>query len=146
MEEDAEEIESLDPTEKQEEPWCSKCHRSTDYRRKWDAVNRSDLEGGYYSESIEVPHCIECGNSMLLVSTSRNLVWSVNLLALLAWIIGFLCVVLIFQFSIGSILGLLIHSSICVLFSRLPQKSKSTLQSWKTSKKEKTINELLQKM
>ena len=88
-------IEDLIPDEsaiEDEEPWCRICHDFTDYRRKWDTFNRADQDGGSYSEIIEVPHCINCDHSMLLISTSRKLVWSVNFLALLTWVVGLLCV------------------------------------------------------
>ena len=115
MEIDVEDIESLDPPEEKEEPWCYTCHAFTDYRRKWDTFNRADMDGGFYSEIVEVPHCINCEHSMLLISTSRKLVWFVNFLALLTWGVGLLCVIILFEFSFSSFTGLLIHGCICYL-------------------------------
>jgi hypothetical protein len=146
MEIDVEDIESLDPPEEKEEPWCYTCHAFTDYRRKWDTFNRADLNGGSYPEIVEVPHCIKCDHSMFLISTSRKLVWSVNFLALLTWVVGLLCVIILFEFTFGSCIGLLIHGSICYLLSRLPKKSRLTLTSWKKAKKENAVRELLQKI
>ena len=146
MEEDVEDIESLDPPPPLEEPWCSTCHGLTDYRRKWDTIQRADLDGGSYSENIEIPYCIDCDKPMLLLSTCRKLVWSVNSLTILVWLIGLLGVLALFGFSLGSITGLLIHGACCYLTSRLPHKSRLTLQSYKKAKKEETLKELLQKL
>lgn len=144
-----EQIEDLTPAQtpqEVEEPWCATCHAFTDYRRKWATYNRADLDGGSYSENIEVPHCIECENPMFLISTCRKLVWSVNLLTTLAWLIGLLSVQVLFGFSFASIMGLLIHGGVCYLISRLPLKSRFTLQSYKKTKKEESMQELLQKL
>jgi hypothetical protein len=142
-------IEDLTPDESpqnKEEPWCRFCHAYTDYRRKWDACGRADLDGRSYSEIIEVPHCIECDRSMMLISTSRKLAWFVNLLALLTWFVGLLSVIMIFEYSFGSCIGLIILGCICYLFSHLPKKSRLTLISWKKAKKEEAIKDLLQKI
>ena len=68
MEEEAEEIESLDPQEEKEEPWCVVCREYTDYRRKWNTLPRANLDGGTYSENVESPHCVECENQMIYLS------------------------------------------------------------------------------
>lgn len=146
MEEDVEDIESLDPSPTLEEPWCATCHAFTDYRRKWDTIQRADLDGGSYSENFEIPHCINCDKPMLLLSTCRKLVWSVNSLTIFAWLIGLLGVLVLFGFSFGSIVGLFIHSGFCYLTSRLALKSRLTLQSYKKAKKEESLKELLQKL
>ena len=143
---DIEDIEPLHASKDKEEPWCYTCHAFTDYRRKWDTFNRADLDGGSYSETVEVPHCINCDLSMLLVSTSKKLVWSVNFLALLTWVVGLLCVIILFEFTFRSFVGLFIHGCLCYLLSRLPKKSRLTLTSWKKAKKENAVRELLQKI
>ena len=144
-----EQIEDLTPPETQdevEEPWCAFCHAFTDYRRKWDTIQRADLDGGSYSENFEIPHCIDCDKPMLLLSTCRKLVWSVNSITILSWLIGLLVVLVLFGISIGSIIGLLLHGGFCYLTSRLPLKSRLTLQSYKKAKKEESLKELLQKL
>ena len=144
-----EQIEDLTPNEspdEEEEPWCGTCHAFTDYRRKWDSIQRSDLDGGSYSENIEVPHCIQCEQPMLLLSTCRKLLWSVNFLSIITWLIGLLCLVVLFDFSIGSVTGLILHTGLCYLISRLPQKSRLTLLSHISTKKEESVKELLQKL
>ena len=146
MEEDVEDIEPLDPPPREEEPWCATCHAFTDYRRKWDSIQRADLDGSSYSENFEIPYCIECENPMLLLSTCRKLVWSVNFITMLAWLIGLLGVLVLFGISLGSIIGLLIHGAFCYLTSRLPLKSRLTLQSFKKAKKEENLKDLLQRL
>jgi len=146
MGEEIENLYSSDPPAKDEEPWCATCHAFTDYRRKWDTIQRADLDGGSYSENFEIPHCIDCDKPMLLLSTCRKLVWSVNSLTILVWLIGLLGVLVLFGISIGSIIGLLIHGGFCYLTSRLPLKSRLTLQSYKKAKKEESLKELLQKL
>ena len=146
MGEEIENLYSSDPPAKDEEPWCATCHAFTDYRRKWDTIQRADLDGGSYSENFEIPHCIDCDKPMLLLSTCRKLVWSVNSLTILVWLIGLLGVLVLFGISIGSIIGLLLHGGFCYLTSRLPLKSRLTLQSYKKAKKEEGLKELLQKL
>ena len=92
MEEEVEEIESLDPPDIQEEPWCSTCKEFTDYRRKWDSVSRGDLDGGAYSDLVESPYCIECGSPMLLLSNCKRLVRWTNLLTSTAFALAILSV------------------------------------------------------
>ena len=146
MEEDVEDIESLDPPPNHEEPWCYHCHGFTDYRRKWNTIQRADLDGSSYSENIETPHCIQCEKPMQLISTCRKLVWSVNFLSVLTWFIGLLSVLVLFGFSIGSVIGLFLHTGFCFLLSRLRQESRLTLISHKQAKKEESMKELLQKL
>ena len=144
-----EQIEDLTPTQspgEDEEPWCATCHAFTDYRRKWDSIQRSDLDGGSYSENIEIPHCIECEQPMLLLSTCRKLLWSVYFLAIIIWLVGLLSVLALFGFSLGSVTGLLLHAGFCYLISRLPQRSRLTLLSHKKTNKEESMKELLQKL
>jgi len=144
-----EQIEDLTPNEspgEEKEPWCGTCHAFTDYRRKWDSIQRADLDGGSYSENIEVPHCIDCEQPMLLLSTCRKLVWSVNSLAIISFFIGLLSLFVLFGFSIGSVIGLSLHAGFCYLMSRLPQQSRLTLLSHKKAKKEESVKELLQKL
>ena len=74
MEEKVEEIESLDPPESKEEPWCSTCLGFTDYRRKWDTVSRGDLDGGAYSEVLESPFA--CNAQVLCFSSPPAIDWS----------------------------------------------------------------------
>jgi hypothetical protein len=102
---------------------------------KWDTFNRADMDGGFYSEIAEVPHCINCDHSMLLISTSKKLVWFVNFLALLTWGVGLLCVVILFEFTFSSLSGLLLHGCICYLLSRLPEKSRTHSYKLEKSKK-----------
>ena len=146
MEDRVEDIESIDPHPEREEPWCKSCHSHTDYRRKWGTVTRGDLDGRSYSEVYEIPHCIKCEKPMLFISSSRRLVYFVNALAILAWVIGFLCVTYLFEFGIASIFGLLVHAGICVLISRFPRQSRLTLSSWKRTKRDKALQELLKQI
>ena len=146
VEDEIEDLEKTSATDQPEEPWCSTCHQFTDYRRKWDTINRSDLDGRSYSENIEVPHCIDCGNPMLLLSTAKKLVWSVYTLSVLAWIVGLLFVGTLFGFNLQTILVFLIFTGFCFLCSRLPQKSRLLLRSRMQAKKEQGLRELLQKL
>ena len=142
-------IEDLIPDEsaiEDEEPWCRICHDFTDYRRKWDTVNRSDLDGGIYSDNIEVPYCIDCGNVVRLLSHSKKLVWSVNLLLLFAWGIGLLTVQVLFDFNFTSLLIITFYAGLCYLLSLLPSKSRKALHTWNQAKRDQSIQDLLQKL
>jgi len=73
----------VDLTEDGEEPWCSSCLAFTDYRRKWQSLQRADLDGGTYTENTEDPHCAVCGSRMFRLSDCRKLLWFVRLLVFL---------------------------------------------------------------
>ena len=146
MDDQVQDLTTNESPENQEEPWCRICHDHTDYRRKWDTYNRADLDGGSYSEIVEIPHCIDCQNPMLLLSNCRKLCWAVNLLSSLVWLVGLISSIFLFRFNFGSIIGLIILSLLCFLLSRLPDKSRKTLSSFKKAQKEKSMKELLQKL
>ena len=96
MEEEAEDIESLNPPKKTEEPWCSTCRSYTDYRRKWDAFPRANLDGGIYAENIESPHCIDCEQQMHYLSHCRRIAAFFTLLGMLIGGTGVICSLIIF--------------------------------------------------
>ena len=143
---DVENLNSVDLPDEQEEPWCSTCRAFTDYRRKWDTVNRSDLDGGIYSDNIEVPYCINCGNVVRLLSHSKKLVWSVNLLLLFAWGIGPLTVQVLFEFNFTTLLIITFYAGLCYLLSLLPSQSRKALHTWNQAKRDQSIQDLLQKL
>lgn len=146
MKEEDQELEIIETAAQQEEPWCMHCHRFSDYRKKWDTIRRSDLEGGAYSENVEVPHCIGCEKPMFYLSTAQKLTWSVYALATLSWLLGLSSVLFLFGLSLGSAMGLLVLSGICLLLIRLPQKSRKALQSHQKARKEESLKTLLQKL
>ena len=137
MEIDVEDIESLDPPEeKRGNPGAIPAMPLRIYRRKWDTYNRADMDGGSYSEIVEVPHCIKCDHSMLLISTSRKtgLVCQFSRATDMGCRFT-LCGVILFEFTFSSFTGLLIHGCICYLLSRLPKKIQT--HSFKLEKKQK---------
>jgi hypothetical protein len=146
MKEDDQEIEIIETAAQVEEPWCLHCHRFSDYRKKWDTIRRSDLEGGAYSENVEVPHCIACEKPMLFLSTAKKLTWSVYALSTVTWLLGLCSVLFLFGFSPGSIFGLIVLGAFCYLVSRLPQKSRQALQSHLQARREESLKNLLQKL
>jgi hypothetical protein len=146
MKEEEQEPEIIETAAPEEEPWCLHCHRFSDYRKKWDTIRRSDLEGGAYSENVEVPHCIACEKPMLFLSTAKRLTWSVYALSTVAWLLGLCSVLFLFGLSLGSIIGLIVLGGFCYLVSRLPQKSRQALQSHLKARKEESLKNLLQKL
>jgi hypothetical protein len=142
MEEEAEEIESLDPPEKKEEPWCPVCRAFTDYRRKWNTVTRANLDGGVYSENSELPHCIECNQPMLFLSQCKNLCRFFSFLGILLSSIAFSVFFLLLPLSLANLLGFSTFVLLGVLVSRIPHKSRKCLADWKLWKKEQGIKEL----
>ena len=129
-----------------EEPWCRTCRGFTDYRRKWDSVSRGDLDGGAYPELVESPYCIQCGNPMLLLSTCKRLVLWTNLLTCTAFLLAMLSVWVLFGINLSSLLGLGIFGLLCFLTSRMPQKSRLTLVTWKKAQKEENLKQLLRRL
>lgn len=145
MEDEIEDL-SLDEDEKtEEEPWCLTCREYTDYRRKWTTVSRADLDGRTYSENSEAPHCITCGNRMLLLSHCRILVLGINIFSLSIGILAFMCSFVLFEFSPSSLFGLLLVSLLAFGLTRAPRKSRLWLKEWKIWKEEQGIMELTER-
>ncbi len=142
MEEEAEEIESLDPPEKKEEPWCFYCRSHTDYRRKWDAFTRANLDGGIYVENTESPYCIDCNQKMHYLSRCKRIAAFFSLLGILIGGTGVICSLVIFPFSWGSVISAIFFSSLSIVISRIPRQSLKCLANWKIWKKEQGIKEL----
>lgn len=146
MEEDIEDLDEPESPDQPEEPWCRTCRGFTDYRRKWDSVSRGDLDGGAYPELVESPYCIQCGNPMLLLSTCKRLVLWTNLLTCTAFLLAMLSVWVLFGINLSSLLGLGIFGLLCFLTSRMPQKSRLTLVTWKKAQKEENLKQLLRRL
>lgn len=146
MEDEIEDISLEEDEEKpKEEPWCLTCRGYTDYRRKWSTVSRADLDGRTYSENSEVPHCIACGNRMLLISHCRILVSGINIFSLSVVILAIMCSFVLFEFSAISLFGLLPVSLLAFGLTRIPQKSRRWLREWRIWKEEQGILELAER-
>ena len=142
MEEEAEEIESLDPPEEKEEPWCVVCREYTDYRRKWNTLPRANLDGGTYSENVESPHCVECENPMIYLSHCKLITGFFWVLGILILGISLVSTVALFQLSWESLIGFSLFLLLSFAIIRIPRKSRRCLAEWKVWKKEKGIKEL----
>lgn len=142
MEEEAEEIESLDPPEEKEEPWCVVCREYTDYRRKWNTLPRANLDGGTYSENVESPHCVECENQMIYLSHCKLITGFFWVLGLLILGISLVCTLALFPLSWVSLIGFSLFLLLSFAIVRIPRKSRRCLAEWKVWKKEKGIKEL----
>ena len=142
MEEEAEEIESLDPPEEKEEPWCVVCREYTDYRRKWNTLPRANLDGGTYSENVESPHCVECENPMIYLSHCKLITRFFWVLGILILGISLVSTVALFQLSWGSLIGFSLFLLLSFAIICIPWKSRRYLAEWKVWKKEKGIKEL----
>jgi hypothetical protein len=142
MEEEAEEIESLDPPEEKEEPWCVVCREYSDYRRKWSTLPRANLDGGTYSENVESPHCVECENQMIYLSHCKLITGFFWVLGLLILGISLVCTLALFPLSWGSLIGFSLFLLLSFAIVRIPRKSRRCLAEWKVWKKEKGIKEL----
>jgi len=142
MEEEAEEIESLDPPEEKEEPWCVVCREYSDYRRKWSTLPRANLDGGTYSENVESPHCVECENQMIYLSHCKLITGFFWVLGLLILGISLVCTLALFPLSWVSLIGFSLFLLLSFAIVRIPRKSRRCLAEWKVWKKEKGIKEL----
>ena len=142
MEEEAEEIESLDPPEEKEEPWCVVCREYTDYRSKWNTLPRANLDGGTYSENVESPHCVECENQMIYLNHCKLITRFFWVLGLLILGISLVSTVALFRLSSGSLIGFSLFLLLSFAIIRIPRKSRRCLAEWKVWKEEKGIKEL----
>ena len=115
--------------EEKEEPWCSQCLFHTDYKRKWSAFPRANLDGGTYSEIDESPYCINCGNLMHKLSTCRILVWSVRAACLLLFVLLCLLCFVLYGTSYYTVSAWLVGIFFLVLASKSPRKSRKALST-----------------
>ena len=127
--------------EKKEGPWCSSCAGFTDYRRKWTTVSRADLDGGAYSENIEIPHCVTCGSVMQYLKNCKRLVFGVRILLILFILLSAMVFFYLYDPSVFSLLCL----SVCLLaanvLNRLPRESRRALWTHKVFMRGKELRD-----
>jgi len=127
--------------EKKEVPWCSSCAGFTDYRRKWTTVSRADLDGGAYSENIEIPHCVTCGAVMQYLKNCKRLVFGVRILLILFILLSAMVFFYLYDPSVFSLLCL----SVCLLaanvLNRLPRESRRALWTHKVFMRGKELRD-----
>lgn len=116
-------------TPPKEEPWCSACADFTDYKRKWTAYPRADLDGGTYPENEEVPHCIRCDSVMHYLSLSTQLVWGFRFAGTTIFIIATLLCFFLFDFSPGSVTWWIAGMMVAILVTKAPKRSRKALLS-----------------
>ena len=115
--------------EPREEPWCSSCRHFTDYKRKWTTYPRADLDGGTYSEIVEVPHCIHCGSVMYELSNCRKFVWGVRLFAGASLVVVSLLNFFLFDITSTGIIIWFLCFGCTILMCKLPVKSREALRT-----------------
>ena len=123
-----EEIIDLNPPTK-EEPWCSACSSFSDYKRKWSTYPRANLDGGTYSENIEVPYCIECGNAMHYLSSCRLLVRSLRSIAFVLSFLSAMLFFILYEISTTTVVLWLLSLILSILISKVPITSRKALES-----------------
>jgi hypothetical protein len=127
--------------EKKEEPWCTTCLGFTDYRRKWTTVSRADLDGGAYSENMEIPHCVTCGSVMQYLKNCKRLVFGVRMLLILFILLSAMVFFYLYDPSVFSLLCL----SVCLLaanvLNRLPRESRRALWTHKVFMRGKELRD-----
>ena len=114
-----------------EEPWWSRCFSHTDYKRKWDSLPRSNLDGGTYSEISESPYCIECGELMRYLSTCRVVVWIVRALCMLLLTALTLFCFLLFEPSLYSAITWFVGFLFIYFLSKSPMSSRRALSTYR---------------
>ena len=129
-----------------EEPWCSHCSGFTDYKRKWTAYQRADLNGGIYPENDDVPHCVSCGSMMHFLSSSRLLVWGCRFIGSTIFVLITLVCFFLFDYSLGvtTLWGTGIVAAI--LLSKLPIKSRKALTSYDLYVEKQKLSNLEKKL
>ncbi len=116
--------------EVEEQPWCSNCSDFTDYRRKWTSVTRGDLDGGVYSENLEIPSCIICCSEMHFLKSSKMLVRFTKMISLLCIIISSLFCFYLFDATIASSLVWVLLVLLSVLILKLPKRANKALETY----------------
>ena len=127
--------------EEKEEPWCSICSGFTDYRRKWTTVPRADLDGGAYSENMEIPHCVNCGSVMQYLKNCKRLVISVRILVILFLLLSALVFLYLYDPSVFSLLCLSVCLVVANVLNRLPRQSRQALLTHKIFMREQELQD-----
>jgi len=127
--------------EKKEEPWCSTCSDFTDYRRKWTTVARADLDGGAYSENMEIPHCVTCGAVMQYLENCKRLVFSVRILVILFILSSTMVFFYLYDPSVFSLLCLSVCLLVANVLNRLPVESRRALWTHKVFMRGKELRD-----
>ena len=127
--------------EKKEEPWCSTCSDFTDYRRKWTTVARADLDGGAYSENMEIPHCVTCGAVMQYLENCKRLVFSVRILVILFILLSTMVFFYLYDPSVFSLLCLSVCLLLANILNRLPVESRRALWTHKVFMRGKELSD-----
>ncbi len=114
-----------------DEPWCSSCCKYTDYKRKWSTVPRANLDGGTYSDISEIPHCVDCGRSMLYLTNCRILVYGVRILCFIqAALLSVLCFYF-YEATLYSLFTWILGVTIILIISQAPVASRKALTTHK---------------
>ena len=127
--------------EKKEKPWCSTCSDFTDYRRKWTTVARADLDGGAYSENMEIPHCVTCGSVMQYLENCKRLVFSVRILVILFILLSTMVFFYLYDPSVFSLLCLSVCLLVANVLNRLPVESRRALWTHKVFMRGKELRD-----
>lgn len=114
----------------QEEPWCSACSMFSDYKRKWTTYPRANLDGGTYSENIEIPHCIECGSTMHYLRSSKQLVRGFLIVAVIFLLLSTLILFLMYDLSIVTLSLWVFCTLVTILISKVPVASRRALATY----------------
>lgn len=127
--------------EKKEEPWCSTCSGFTDYRRKWTTVPRADLDGGAYSENMEIPHCLTFGSVMQYLKICKRLVYGVRILVILFILLSAMVFLFLYDPSVFSLLCLSVCLVVANVLNRLPGESRRALWTHKVFMRGKELRD-----
>jgi hypothetical protein len=122
----------VDLTEDGEEPWCSLCMSFTDYRRKWQAVPRADLDGGTYNENTENPYCVDCGSRMYKLSNCSQLLWFTRLFALLFMLLASMVCFYLFSPTQVSLLCWMLCLLVAWTVVRIPANARQALSTYRS--------------
>lgn len=114
----------------QVEPWCSTCSEFSDYRRKWNTYPRADLDGGTYSENIEIAHCIECGCVMHYLRDCRLLTWGFRLVGLTIFMMSSLLLFGLYELSWATFIIWIATIFVAIMLCKIPVSSRKALSTY----------------
>ena len=124
-------------------PWCSKCRLHSAFKNVWGTVTRINPDEGTYSETLEVPHCLDCHAEMYPIKDYKTLVLAMNVTLSLGWLSLVLCSIYVFPLQEYFWLAFLAYTALVFFLWFAPTKARRRYAEWKNWAEEQKSFHLL---
>ena len=112
-------------------PWCSNCRCHSDYKNILEQVTRMNPDDGTYTDTTEVPRCLKCNGTMHEIRDYRTIVYIVNIMLSIFWIVLFACSIYLYPMSGYFWSVLLAYSSLTFAIWLAPTRARRRYRDWR---------------